>query len=141
LKIAFDEHIPPEMVIPVRTILEKKVDVDVVMAKDYAEPPATSDVPWLCKFAAAGGRVVITGDRRMRSRLDEQAALRELGLIVFFFPKAWNHWCMTDKCAFLLKWWPTIIEKAEQSKAREFWEMKLSWTQTGEFRHVGQKKS
>jgi len=127
------------MLSPVKALLEKRTPIDVVMARDYAEPPAKSDVPWLCKFAADGGRVVVTGDKRMRSRLDEQAALRELGLIVFFFPNAWNSWPMTDKCAFLLKWWPAILSKAEQSKPREFWEMKLSWTQAGDFRHVGPK--
>lgn len=112
----------------------------MVLAKDYADPPAKSDTPWLIKFAAAGGRIVLTGDRDMRRRLDEQAALMDLGLIVFFFPPAWNHWNMTDKCAFLLKWWPAIIEKAEQSKPRDLWEMKLSWTSTGEFKNVSPAK-
>lgn len=105
MKIAFDEHIPPEMVIPVKGLLQKKVvGLEIVIARDYADPPASSDVPWLTKFAADGGRVVVTGDRTMRSRLDEQAALKDLGLIVFFFPAPWNDWSMTDKCAFLLKW-------------------------------------
>src|SRR5258706_9398515 len=124
------------MVAPVRALLEKKSAVDVVLAKDYAKPPAKSDTQWLIKFAADGGRVVITGDRDMRRRLDEQAALRDLGLIVFFFPPAWNNWNMMNKCAFLLKWWLAIIEKAEQSKPRDLWEMKLSWTSTGEFKDV-----
>jgi hypothetical protein len=124
------------MITPVQLLLEVKSDVQVVKARDYSDPPTTSDVPWLVKFAGDGGRVVVTGDRHMRSRLDEQAALKELGLIVFFFPSAWNNWNMTDKCAFLLKWWPSIVAKAQQSKPQDFWEMKLSWTQTGEFKNV-----
>jgi hypothetical protein len=139
LKIALDEHIPPAMAIPVKALLEKGVEVEIVIASDYADPPATSDVPWLVRFAADGGRVVITGDRDMRSRLDEQAALKELGLIVFFFPAAWNNWNMNSKCAFLMQWWPAILVKAQESKPRDFWEMKLSWTQTGEFRRVAQE--
>jgi hypothetical protein len=131
LKIAFDEHIPPEMAGPVKALLEDGIELEIVLAKDYADPPASSDVPWLVKFAADGGRVVLTGDKEMRSRLDEQAALRELGLVVFFFPPAWNNWNMTDKCAFLLKWWPAIVAKAQESSPSDFWEMKASWTQTG----------
>ncbi len=136
MKIAFDEHIPPEMINPVQALLENKSEIQVVRARDYAAPPATSDVPWLVKFAADGGRVVVTGDEAMRSRLDEQAAHRDLGLIVFFFPPEWNNLNMYSKCAFLLKWWPAILEKAAESKPGDFWEMKLSWTQTGQFRNV-----
>ena len=84
MKVAFDEHIPPEMVTPVKSLLEKKGPIEVVLARDYAEPPSKSDTPWLIKFAADGGRVVVTGDKDMRARLDEQAALKDLGLIVFF---------------------------------------------------------
>lgn len=139
MKIAFDEHIPPDMVIPVRVLLEKKSHFEIVLAKDYAEPPAKSDVPWLIKFAADQGRVVITGDKAMRSRLDEQHALMQLGLIVFFFPPVWNRWPMTSKCGFLLHWWPAILERAANSKPKQFWELSSSWSNVGDFKNVSPK--
>jgi hypothetical protein len=138
LKFGFDEHIGPTVVETVSKLLvaEGDMSTELVMARDLAERPQKSDVAWLTRFAKEGGRVVITGDRKMRANLHEQEALSDLGLIVFFFPSDWNNWKLNKRSAFLVLWWPEIVKKALASKPGDRWELKDAWVDVGEFRDV-----
>ncbi len=103
MKIALDEHIAPKVIDAVKDLLEddRHGDIEIVMANDYAEPPANSDTPWLRKFALDDGKVVITADKRMRSRLHERKALLDLELIGIFMPPQWNALKFMDKASYI----------------------------------------
>lgn len=101
--------------------------IKVVGAKDYADPPAESDTPWLKKFVKDGGSVVITGDKRMRSKPHERKALLDLGLIGFFVPSTWNRMKFMNQAAYLLRWWPTIVECAKDSPPSTCWQLPHIW--------------
>jgi len=46
---------------------------------------AKNDVPWIRRFAHAGGRIIISGNTNMRNVPHERLALIENGMIVIFF--------------------------------------------------------
>lgn len=125
MKVAFDEHIPP----PVRDAVKPLSDglsskpIEVVAAKDYAKPPASSDVPWLENFAADGGRAVISGDKGMRRRPHEREAITDLGLIVIFLPPSWNNAEFSAKSGYILYWWPVIMKLIRTSNRGTCWEL------------------
>ena len=87
MKIAFDENVPLGMVKVFQTFASERQlqklsggKFDVKSAKDYTPKhgdPAYvrgSDVPWLKRFAADGGRVVISGNTQMKSEPHERLA-------------------------------------------------------------------
>ena len=100
---------------------------EIVSARQYATPKAKSDVPWLEKFAKDGGKVVISGDVKMRGKLHEQKALLDAGFIVFFFARKWNQFDSFIKTAMLLKWWRVILSKIESATPGKFFEIPFSW--------------
>lgn len=129
MKVAFDENIPKTLVSVFSCAFQDQVgDYEISSAKDYADAPAKTDVPWLKKFADAGGKVVITADKKMRGKPHERKALKDLGLITFFFNPLWNHLKYFDKLGIFIRWWPHIVEKIETSKPGQCWEIPLSPT-------------
>ncbi|MDB5822028.1 MAG: hypothetical protein JWR21_732 [Herminiimonas sp.] len=107
MKIAFDEHIPPVMVKVFNTLATDShvVKAQFFSARDYAVPGVTgSDVPWLNAFSKHGGTVVISGDKRMRSRPNERQALIDAKFKVFFFAPKWNQENGFAKSALLIRW-------------------------------------
>lgn len=132
MKVALDEHVPPAMakilVELARTDKRFRTRGTVFeSAADYAPKPKDpdyvrkSDVPWLKRFASAGGRVVITGDVDMRYKPHELQALIDLGLVVISFEKRWSTWNFYQKSALLLFHWPNILERAEKARPATFW--------------------
>jgi hypothetical protein len=128
MKIAFDEHIPPVMVKVFKTLAlgNHLVKAEFVAARDYAIPGVTGDVPCLNAFAKDSGKVVISGDRRMRSRPHERQALVDAKFKVFFFVPKWNQENGFSKAAFLIKWWPDIQAKINDSSSGQCWEIQFN---------------
>jgi hypothetical protein len=114
VKVAFDEHVPPAMarvftnLATERQFRNLSAGLSLESAKDYAPQKGDSDyvrkndVPWLKRFARAGGRVVISGNTRMRRNEHERRALVELGLVTIFFEPPWGNWTFYPKCSLLL---------------------------------------
>jgi hypothetical protein len=101
--------------------------VEIVSARQYAPPKAESDVPWIERFAKDGGKVIISGDARMRGKLHEQKALRDAGFIVIFFARRWNNMNAYNKAAMLIRWWPFILGAIEAAAPGQFFEVPCSW--------------
>lgn len=130
MKIALDENVPPHVAKALKALAGERVlaRVQIVSARKYALPKAASDVPWLQKFAKSGGKVVVSGDAKMRGRLHEQKALSDAGFIVFFMARSWNQMSSHEKVAMLIRWWPIIVAKALSAKPGQFFELPNSWT-------------
>ena len=86
--------------------------------RDYVRK---SDVPWLDRFAAAGGRAIISGDVKMRHNPHEKLALYQHGFVVVFFEKQWAQWDFFQKSALMLHWWKVIIDKIKSAPNGTFW--------------------
>jgi hypothetical protein len=118
---------------------------EIKSAADYTPRPGDhdyvpkSDVPWLKRFAADGGKVVISGNTEMRYVPHERLALIELGFVVIFFESQWSNWKFFRKCALLLHWWPVIaskIKRSQKAKAGCFWHIPCNWAEKGKLRKV-----
>lgn len=128
MKIALDEHISKALVEALTALSGETgmLQVELVSARNYAVPKASSDVPWIEKFKADGGTVVVSGDAKMRGKLHEQKALSDAGFIVFFPARRWNQFNGLAKTAFLILWWQAILQTAETSKPGQFFEIPLT---------------
>jgi len=133
LKIALDEHIGEAIVEALIALSgeSKMLRSELVSARKYSgSVKAISDVPWIQKFRDDGGKVIVSGDARMRGKLHEQKALSEAGLVVFFPARPWNNLKVHTKTAMLIRWWPLILQSARSSPQGTFYEIPMSWTGT-----------
>jgi hypothetical protein len=140
VKVAFDENIPAAMVKVFETFASERAlkklsgNLEIESAAKYTPKPQESDylpkndVPWIKRFAQASGRVVISGNTKMRFIPHERLALIECGMITIFFESRWNNWSFFDKCAHLMHWWPLIAKRAKTAKKGSFYVVPLNWT-------------
>lgn len=112
-------------------------------AEDYAPKTSDadyvrkSDVPWLDRFARAGGKAVISGDVGMRRKPHERLALYDHGFVVIFFEKQWAGLTFFRKSSLLLHWWEEITTKLTTAQPGTFWVVPSSWPpKGGELRNV-----
>jgi PIN like domain len=148
LKIAFDENVPIAMVKVFQTFaserqLKRKIGAfEITSATQYTPKPADddylrkNDVPWIKRFAAAGGNVIISGDTEMRHVPHERLALIQAGMLVFFFDGKWSQWNFFRKCSLLIHHWPAIADRIKRGKAPAFWHVPLSWNEKAKLRKV-----
>jgi hypothetical protein len=147
LKIAFDENVPPAMVKAFQAFANERQlqkitgNFEIKSAADYTPRPGDhdysprNDVPWLRRFAADGGKVVISGDTKMKNVPHERLALVELGLVVIFFESQWSEWKFFRKCALLLLWW-TAVARTVKRATPGFWHIPCNWKEKGNLRRV-----
>jgi hypothetical protein len=151
LKVAFDQNVPIGVVRVLQTFANerqfRKISGSFIIkaASDYTPKRGDddyrpgNDVPWLKRFADDGGKVVISGDVRMKSRPHERLALIEHGFIVIFFETQWSDWKFWRKCALLIHWWPVIAAKIKRAKKPSFYHVPCNWVEDGELRWVSNK--
>ena len=95
---------------------------EVVFARDYARrEDKGGDQHWVRRFSSDSGSLIISGDKKMRSRPHERRALIDEGMVVFFFSPAWSVKNGYVKSAMLLNWWPKILEVAESAPRGSLW--------------------
>lgn len=123
--------------------LKRKIGAfEITSAMQYTPKPGDddyvkkNDVPWIKRFAAAGGRVIISGDAEMRYVPHERLALIQAGMLVFFFDGKWSQWDFFRKCSLLIHHWPGIANRIKRGKAPAFWHVPLSWHEKAKLRKV-----
>lgn len=133
MKVAFDENVPIAMVRVFQTFANetqiRKLTGGLVVesAADHTPTPGDADylpkndVPWIRRFAASGGTVIISGNTRMQSVYHERLALVQAGMVVVFFESRWNNLKFWTKCAILLHWWPEVVTTIKKAPAPSFW--------------------
>lgn len=118
---------------------------EIKSAKDYtpkrgdADFSPRNDVPWLKRFAADGGKVVISGNTEMKNVPHERLALLESGFIVIFFESQWSNWKFFRKCALLLHWWPVIAKTLKRARPKSFYHIPCNWQEDGKLRKVSNR--
>ena len=123
--------------------LKRKIGAaEITRAKDYTPNPGDADfirkndAPWIKRFAAAGGKVIISGDTEMRYVPHERLALIQAGMLVFFFDSKWNEWDFFRKCSLLIYHWPAIAARIKKARPPAFWHVPLSWNEKAKLRKV-----
>jgi hypothetical protein len=117
--------------------IEVKSAVEYTPKRGDGDYRPKDDTPWIKRFAAAGGKVIISGDTRMRYVPHERLALVEAGLLVFFFDGKWSEWGFFHKCSLLIHHWPAIasrIKRTKSSAKAAFWQIPLSWNEKAKLR-------
>lgn len=139
MKIAFDENMPASVVVTLKTIGEQRGfrshfrGIQIVQARDYTPSLTDSDYkrkddgPWIRRFKADGGKVIISGDVSMPDKPHELLAIQETGLVAFFFPSQWNNWKFARKAALLLIWLDRIIEQSKTAKKGQMFRVPNDW--------------
>jgi hypothetical protein len=85
------------------------------------------DPDWIRSFAAEDGTAILSGDHEILQHWPNLIAYTESGLISFFPPKAYQHFGAYSRAAFILRWWPAIIEKIKVSQRGDRWRLPLQW--------------
>jgi len=85
------------------------------------------DPDWIRKFAAEDGTAIVSGDHDIIQHWPNLIAYTESGLISFFPPKAYAHLKAYGRAAFILRWWPAIIEKIKLSNRGDRWRLPMQW--------------
>lgn len=126
--IRFDENISRRIPDALRQ-LRLPDEVEVESAFD-ANAEGQADVDWLVEFANKGGNCIVSGDERMRDRPAERAALQMAGMIAVFPPEGrfWTPLRLYGQAAFLIRWFPVIVDLAQNSEAGEHFRLPTSWT-------------
>lgn len=139
MKVAFDENMPAAVVRILTDLAAEKGfrrylnGAEIVSAKDYTPGPddpdyiRKSDVPWIKRYAADGGRVIISGNTEMPNVPQEMLALVESGMVVFFFPPIWNGWLFPRKAAMILAWIERILRVASETKPPALFRVPNDW--------------
>ena len=126
--IRFDENISRRIPDALRQ-LRLPDGVEVESAFD-ANAEGQADVDWLTEFANRDGNCIVSGDERMRDRPAERAALQAAGIVAVFPPEGrfWTPLRLHGQAAFLIRWFPGIVELAENSQPGEHFRLPMSWT-------------
>lgn len=88
------------------------------------------DPDWMKKFSEGGGTAIISGDHNILQHWPNLIAYTESGLISFFPPNEYEHFKGFARAAFLIRWWPAIVEKIKLSKAGDRWRLPMIWQNT-----------
>lgn len=88
------------------------------------------DPDWMTKFSEDGGTAIISGDHNILQHWPNLIAYTESGLISFFPPNEYEHFKGFARAAFLIRWWPAIVEKIKISKPGDRWRLPMIWQST-----------
>jgi hypothetical protein len=80
-------------------------------------------------LCAEDGTAIVSGDHDILQHWPNLIAYTESGLISFFPPKAYQHLSGFGRAAFIVRWWPAIIEKIKISQKGDRWRIPINWVQ------------
>jgi hypothetical protein len=126
LKIRLDQNLSFRVANAVRAALPDRAGYEVTHI-DGQHPPGTTDPDWLRQFADQGGTAIVSGDYRILQHFPDLVAYTESGLISFFPPHAFEKLGRFGKVAYLVRWWPAILEKIKLSQRGDRWRLDMSW--------------
>lgn len=123
-----DENVSHKIVQAVRLLcLNPKWTLSHVRDDHGARTP---DETWLPKFAAEGGRAILSGDAKMLKRPHQLVAVRETGLVCIVLSKAWTQAKRHEQAANIIYWWPRIEAVIETSKPGDCWPVPFEFSKS-----------
>jgi hypothetical protein len=124
LKIRIDENIANRVARAVVAIAENRGGYEVSFVK---HGDGSVDPAWIKKFADEGGTAIVSGDHKILQHWPNLIAYSESGLISFFPPSEFAELKAFAKAAFIIRWWPAIIEKIKLSNPGDRWRLPMVW--------------
>ena len=111
MKYLIDHNLPPALARAIDELCHSDPHTEVHALKDLY-PANTKDIDWITDLAQEKGWVIISQDRFTKGDA-EKAAVKRSGLTVFFLAKQWSQAKFWDKSHNLVRWWPSIMNQAE----------------------------
>ncbi len=112
-RIRFDECVSKNIVNAIR-VLGLPSGIEIEHPSDLNQGDL-EDVDWLQLFKESGGRCIVTGDTKMRGRINERLALQASGFVAIFPPNK-SGWYQNLKkhgqAAYLIRWIDEIARLA-----------------------------
>jgi PIN like domain len=127
LKIRLDECIANRVALAVIAITDNREGYEVSFIRHGEGSP---DPDWIRKFALDGGTAIVSGDHNILQHWPNLVAYTESGLISFFPPSEYEHLRGFARAAFIIRWWPAIIEKVKRSARGDRWRLPMVWHST-----------
>jgi hypothetical protein len=126
LKIRLDENIPNRIARAIVEITKNRQGYEVSFIR---HGDGSSDPDWIQKFAQEDGTAIVSGDYNILQHWPNLIAYTQSGLISFFPPKAFQRQRLSaySQAAFILRWWPAIIEKIKISQRGDRWRLPMQW--------------
>jgi PIN like domain len=119
VKVRADEHVSYKIVRAVQLLcLKSGWEFSHVRDDNSAR---TADETWLPKFAAEGGKAIVTADANILKRPHQIVAVRATGLACVVLPKQWTHARRHEQAAHIIYWWPRIQDAIEVSEPGDCW--------------------
>lgn len=115
--IRFDECISWRIVEALKQLgLPRGVELESAQHRDEN---GILDIDWIPDFARRGGRLIVSGDARMRQVQLERAALEASGLVAVFpsskqFFDGLRKWM---QAGYIMTWFPAILRLADEAPA------------------------
>jgi len=125
LKIKLDECISHRIALAVMSLTEKREGYEVSYVKHGGD-----DRDWIRQFAKEGGTAIVSGDHDILQHWPNLVAYTESGLISFFPPKPYQELKGYGRAAFLIRWWPAIVDKIKVSSCGDRWRLPMIWQNT-----------
>jgi hypothetical protein len=122
LKIKLDECIPNRVALAVMQVVGNRAGYEVSFVRHGGPDPN-----WIQGYAREGGTAIVSGDYHILQHWPNLIAYTESGLISFFPPKAYHHLSGFGRIAFIIRWWPAIIEKIKVSGRGDRWRLPMNW--------------
>jgi hypothetical protein len=126
LKIRLDENIANRIARAVMEITQNRPGYEVSFVR---HGDGSTDPDWLQKFAAEDGTAIVSGDYNIIQHWPNLIAYTETGLISFFPPPSFQQLGAYSRAAFILRWWPTIIETIKASERGDRWRIPMQWNE------------
>ena len=127
MKIRLDECIANRVALAVMAITANREGYEVSYIR---HGDASPDPDWIRGFAEQGGTAIVSGDHNILQHWPNLVAYTESGLVSFFPPSEYEHLKGYGRAAFIIRWWPAIIEKIKLSKLGDRWRLPMIWHAT-----------
>ncbi|MFZ0496691.1 MAG: hypothetical protein WBE80_13125 [Methylocella sp.] len=126
MKIKLDECISNRVALAIMQVTANRQGYEVSFVR---HGHGGTDPDWIRAFAAEGGTAIVSGDHDILQHWPNLIAYTESGLVSFFPPKAYQHLSGFGRAAFIIRWWPAIIEKIKISQTGDRWRIPINWMQ------------
>jgi hypothetical protein len=122
-----DENLSPRIANALVALVGNRPGYEVgYVRQDHGR--GTDDPSWLAAFAAQDGTAIVSGDHKILLHWPNLVAYKATDLISFFPPSEFDRINGFGKAAFLIRWWPVIVEKIKLSQQGDRWRLKYKWT-------------
>lgn len=121
MRIRADEHVSPKIV---RALNELALSPgwELSHVRDH-HGARTADETWVPRFAAEGGKAIITADANMLKRPHQMLAIQQSHVVGLILPHTWATARRHMQASALLYFWPEIEASFSEASPGEFWRL------------------